>query len=260
MRNILLSTTAAMLLTANSLYAAEVGAEIGLDFTQDSNDKIVAETSVDVNIAGSLGFGSVGVVVDGEDLKLDTYSVGTGFNGVALSFGNQGDLLGAFGGKTEAVGGSTLANVDDSGESLQVNVYGANLMVGLTDITTDVTDVKNLQATYAIATNGVEVQGGVDYNLDSEEVTLLSSAGYAYNGFGLGLTTTYQVEAEAFGYEADVTAYGVTAFLNGDKDEMVQNVGAGYYGNINGMGVYAEGAYNINTEEFTPAAGLSFSF
>ena len=260
MRNILLSTAAVVLLSTNSLLAAEVGAEIGLDFTQNDNDKIVAETSIDLNVVNSLGFGSIGVVVDGEDLKLDTYSVGTSFNGVALSFGDQGDLLGSFEGKTEAVGGSTLANLDDSGESLHVNAYGANLMIGFTDITSDITDVKNVQATYAIATSGVEIQGGVDYNLDSEEVTLLSSAGYAYNNFGLGLTTTYQMEAEAFGFEADVTAYGVTAFVNGDNDDMLQNVGAGYYGMINDMGVYAEASYNVDTEEFTPALGLGFNF
>jgi hypothetical protein len=141
-----------------------------------------------------------------------------------------------------------------------VNAYGFNAMVGLTDITKDVTDVENVQGAYAFGANGIQVLGGVDYNLDSEEITLLSSAGYALSGFGLGVTTTYQVEAEALGFEADVTAYGVTAFLNGDKDDMLQNVGAGYYGEVNGMGLYAEGAYNIDSEEFTPAAGLSFNF
>lgn len=267
MRNILLSTAAVVLLSTNSLLAAEVGAEIGLDFTQNDNDKIVAETSIDLNVVNPMGFGSIGVVTDGENLSLDSYSIGTSVGNATLSFGDQGDLLGSFGGKTEAVGGTTLANPNDDGESLQANFYGANLMVGFTDITSDITDVKNVQATYTVGTSLLEVQSGVDYNLDSEEVTLLSglniplsNLGIDYAPVGVGLTTTYQVNAESFGFEADASAYGVTVFLNGDEDDMMQNVGAGYYGMINDMGVYAEASYNVDTEEFTPALGLGFSF
>lgn len=259
MRNTLIAT-AAILGLASAVQAADVTADLGVDLTQNAADDIVATTSIDVALTGRMGFGTVGLAVENDNLKLDTYSIGTSVAGVAVSFGDQGDLLGSFGGKTEAVGGSTLANPDDDGESLMVNAYGFNAMVGLTDISQDVTDVENVQGAYAFASNGIQVLGGVDYNLDSEEITLLSSAGYALSGFGLGVTTSYQVEAEALGFEADVTAYGITAFLNGDKDDMLQNVGAGYYGEVNGMGLYAEGAYNIDTEEFTPAAGLSFNF
>ena len=259
MRNILIATAATLGL-ASAVQAADLTADLGVDLTQNAEDKVVAKTSVDVAITGAMGFGTVGVAVDGDTLKLDTYSIGTSVAGAVVSFGDQGDLLDAFGGKTEAVGGSTLANPDDEGESLMVNAYGFNAMIGLTDITEDVTDVKNVQGAYAIGTNGLQVLGGVDYNLDSEELTLMSSAGYAWNGFGLGLSTSYEVEAETLGFEADVTVYGVTAFLNGDKDDLAQNIGAGYYGEVNGMGLYAEGAYNIDSEEFKPAAGLTFSF
>lgn len=259
MRNTLIAT-AAILGLASAVQAADVTADLGVDLTQNADDKFVASTSVDIALTGTMGFGTVGVTVENDTLKLDTYSIGTSVAGAVVSFGDQGDLLGGFEGKTEAVGGSTLANLDDDGESLMVNAYGFNAMVGLTDITKDVTDVENVQGAYAFGANGIQVLGGVDYNLDSEEITLLSSAGYALNGFGLGVTTTYQVEAEALGFEADVTAYGVTAFLNGDKDDMLQNVGAGYYGEVNGMGLYAEGAYNIDSEEFKPAAGISFNF
>lgn len=259
MRNTLIAT-AAILGLASAVQAADVTADLGVDVTQNAADDFVATTSIDVALAGTMGFGTVGLAVENDTLKLDTYSIGTSVAGVAVSFGDQGDLLGSFGGKTEAVGGSTLANPDDDGESLMVNAYGFNAMVGLTDISQDVTDVENVQGAYAYATNGIQLLGGVDYNLDSEELTLMSSAGYALSGFGLGVTTTYAVEAEALGFEADVTAYGITAFANGDKDDMFQNVGAGYYGEVNGMGLYAEAAYNLDAEEFTPAAGLSFNF
>lgn len=260
MRNTLIAIVATLGL-ASASNAADMSVDLGLDFTQNADDKIVASTSVDIDVVGYMGFGSIGIVVDGDDLKLDSYSMGTVIGQTAaVSFGDQGDLLDSFEGKTETVGGSTLANLDDDGESLMVNAYGFNAMIGLTDISKDVTDVKNIQGAYAMGLGGIQAMGGVDYNLDSEEITLLSSLGYAYNGIGLGATTTYQVEAKTLGFEADVTAYGITAFLNGDKDDMLQNVGAGYYGEVNGMGLYAEGAYNIDSEEFTPAAGLSFNF
>lgn len=259
MKQILLvvATTFAL---AGAAVAADTSAEIGVDFTQNANDKIVAETSIDIGITAEIGVGSLGLVANGDAIEVDTYSLGTTLGGVAVSFGKQGDLLDGFEGKTEAVGGSTLANLDDSGESVKVAGYGVTAMIGLTDVTTDVTDVKNIQATYAMGYNGVQAGAGIDYNMDSENIVLMSTAGYAISNFGLGVTGTYDVDAERYAYEADVTAYGITAFMNGDKDDMFQNVGAGYYGSINGMGIYAEGAYNIDSEEFTPAAGISFAF
>jgi hypothetical protein len=259
MKQILLATVATVAM-ASAVNAADIGVEVGLDFAQSATDKIVAESTIDVTLGSPVGVASLGLTSNEGAVEVDSYSLGTTVSGVAVAFGDQGDILDGFEGKTEAVGGSTLANVDDAGESLRVAVAGVSTQIGLTDISEDITDVENIQATYSMATSGIEVGGGVDYNLNTEEFTLLSTAGYAYNGIGLGVTTTYQVEAEALGFEADVTAFGITGFLNGDKDDMLQNVGAGYYGAVNGMGYYAEGAYNIDTEEFTPAAGISFKF
>ena len=259
MKKLLLAAVATFALSGVA-FAADTKVELGVDLTQNDNDKIVADTTIDVTLSAPIGVASLGLVADEDAIKVDGYSLGTTVGNVAIAFGDQGDILDGFEGKTEAVGGATLANLDDAGESVKVSVAGITALIGLTDVTKDVTDVKNIQAGYSMATAGIEASGAIDYNLDSKETTLLSAAGYAFNGVGLGVTTTYQVDAKAFAYEADVTLAGVTAFVNGDKDDLLQNVGAGYYGNLNGMGLYAEAAYNVDTEEFKPAAGISFAF
>jgi hypothetical protein len=110
-----------------------------------------------------------------------------------------------------------------------------------------------------MALNGVAVVSGIDYNFNTEDLTLLTNAKTVVSGVPVGLTATY---ADAFAYELDATAFGVTGFVNGDEDDLVQNIGAGYYGNLAGSGFdfYAEAGYNLDSEEVTPAAGISFSF
>lgn len=259
MRNTVIATTVALGL-ATASHAADVSADLGVDFTQNADDKIVAATTIELGVTASVGVASLGLEVVEGDVTVDTYSIGTTVGPVSLSYGDQGDLLDAFEGKTEAVGGQTLTDLDDEGESLMVGTQYVSVMLGFTDVTEDITDIAHVQATAGMDVSGFALAAGVDYNLDSEETTLLGKAGYTYNAFDIGLTGTYQIEAETLGYEADVTYSGITAFVNGDKDDMLQNVGAGYYGELNGMGFYGEVAYSIDTEEFTPAAGISFSF
>lgn len=255
-----LLATAATLALATAASAADITGEVGVDFTQNANDEFVASTTIDLAVEGAVGIASISLTEDNGNIVLDGYSVGTTVGAVTLAYGDQGDLMDAFEGKTEAVGGATLTDLNDDGESLMIGTSMVSVMIGLTDVTTDVTDVKNIQATTGAEFSGVAIAGGVDYNLDSEETTILVNAGYTYNAFALGLTGTYQMDAEALGYEADVTYAGITAFINGDKDDMTQNVGAGYYGDLNGMRYYAEAAYNIDSKEITPAMGIYFNF
>ena len=259
MKSVLLASAATLAL-ATATMAAEVSGEVAVDFTQSNDDKIVAETTVDLALEAAMGTVSVELTEEDGNIVLDGYSVGTTLGAVTLSYGDQGDLMDAFEGKTEAVGGQTLTDLDDEGESLMVSTGAVSLMVGLTDVSEDVTDVAHIQATVGGDLSGVTFAAGFDYNLDSEETTLLGNAAYTHNAITFGLTATYQMDAELMGYEADVTYAKVTAFINGDKDDMVQNIGAGYYGDMNGIGYYAEVAYNIDAEEITPAAGVSFKF
>ena len=71
---------------------------------------------------------------------------------------------------------------------------------------------------------------------------------------------TYDVDAEAFGYEAVADAYGVTAYLNGDDTDMLQNVGGSYEYGLGGAVLSAGVNYNIDTEDFAPTAGIAFKF
>jgi hypothetical protein len=255
-------TTAVSACVAGSAFAADITGDIEVDFTQNADDKIVGTQTIGFGIDAPIGDAGFGVEMNDGNVTLDSWYLGTTLSGVGLSLGDQGDLLDDFEGKMEVVGGTTLANPDDSGESLSLNVAGADVMIGLTDMSADITDVKNVQGTYSLSFSGVDVGAGVDYNMDSEEFTYLGRAGYSLDvaGQNLGLGTTFTYANENFAFETSVNAFGVTGFINGDQDEMMQNVGAGYTITLGGLDVYAEGAYNLDSEEFTPAAGVAFAF
>ena len=261
MKNLFLST-AVSATVAGSAFAADITGDVTVDFTQNADDKIVGTQTIGFGVDAPIGDAGFGVEMDDGNVTLDSWYLGTTLSGVGLSLGDQGDILGSFEGKMETVGGTTLANPDDSGESLSLSVAGADVMVGLTDMSADITDVENVQGTYSLSFSGIEAGAGVDYNMDSEEFTYLGSIGYGMSVAeqDLGLGTTFTYANEIFAYETSVNAFGVTGFINGDQDDMMQNVGAGYTMTLGSLDVYAEGAYNLDSEEFTPAAGVAFAF
>ena len=53
---------------------------------------------------------------------------------------------------------------------------------------------------------------------------------------------------------------GLSAYLNGDDDELAQNVGGKYEFNWNGLDLEAGANYNIDDEEFSPMVSAAFSF
>lgn len=236
-----------------------VTGSVGIDFTENANNDIVGDSVVELGVTSGLGFASVELVEEDGSVSLEKYSMGTTIRGVDVSVGKQGDVLGSFGGLTETVGGTTLANPADDHETLQLGAMGAIASIGFTDISTDVTDIENVQIAYGMTVNNFSVINGVDYNFDTEDFTLLTNISTGVSGLPVGVTATY---ADQFAYEVDVVAFGVTSFVNGDEDDMLQNVGAGYYGEVSGTGLsyYAEAAYNIDDKELTPAAGVSFNF
>ena len=138
----LFTATAVATLYAGTVSAADVSALVELDFTQSADDKIVAAPSFELNLADEIGSGSITLVENNGNFELDMWSVGTWVTpSIGIALGDQGDLFDRFEGTTEVVGGTTLADLDDDGESVAVVVGDAAVMVGLTDITTDVTDV-----------------------------------------------------------------------------------------------------------------------
>ena len=259
MNKVLLATTA-LTLAASGAFAADMTGEISLDVVKDANDKFVATPGIEMGIEGEVGVGSIGLVVDGNDtVKLDTYSLGVKVGVATVSFGDQGDLMEAFEGSTEAVGGQTLTDLDDDGESIMVQTGNIGVMVGFADIGSDVSDIKNVQVGAATELGAVSLASAVNWDKASEDITVGLNANMNINAFNVGGTVTY-TEAMT-GYELSAGYQNFGAFINGNEDDMAQNIGGGYYGdNKAGLSFYAEAAYNIDAEEITPAAGVTFKF
>lgn len=244
-------TTATALLCAN-VAMADVTGSVDLDVTENASDNYIMTPTIKLGFGGGAGDVSVALKEVGGDITLDRYSVGTQVGTVGVSFGDQEDIF-DLGAGLEVVGGTTLANPAESNENVQLSFGGVVAMVGFTDVTTDVTEVTNFQVATVIDAGIANVTSVIDYNKASEDFTYGLSATVS----DIDLAVTY---ADDFAYELGYNLLGVDAFLNGDEDNTVQNVGAGYVTVLNGAEVYAEVGYNVDSEETTPAVGLSFSF
>ena len=230
--------------------------ELSLNFAETAGDKIGGTMALDLDInAADLATVDLGLkATDGNAVTLDTWTVGTDVNGVALSFGDDHGLLPETAANAAADG--TLA-VPTMTESLQLGVAGATVAVGLTDWTADVTDISNIQGAYTLG--NVALSG--DYNMDSDNTVLGASvAGIDLGLVSAGSALTYDVDAETFAYEGSVATGGLSAYLNGTDDNRLQNVGGEYEVDVNGATFTAGANYDLDAEDLTPTAGLAFSF
>jgi hypothetical protein len=108
---------------------------------------------------------------------------------------------------------------------------------------------------------GLDVTAAADYNLDTENTVL----GAGISGLDLGIAAigtamTYDVDAESFGFENVVTRGGLTAYLNGDDTDLLQNIGGEYTMDVAGATFAAGANYDVDAEDLTPTASLSFNF
>ena len=107
----------------------------------------------------------------------------------------------------------------------------------------------------------LDVTAAADYNLDSENTVLGAEVGGLDLGMAsLGGAMTYDMDAETFGFEGVATRDGITAYLNGDDTDALQNIGGEYEINVNGATFTAGANYNLDTEDFAPTAGVAFAF
>ena len=205
--------------------------------------------------AGDIAFGSFNVEsVDGGSFTLDQWQIGADVAGATLSFGDQDGVF------VEGENGATLA-APVMAESLKVSLGDAQVAVGLTDWNADITDVSNVQGAYTVGAGFVSVTASGDYNLDSEEYMLGGRAdGVEVANIMLGSTLTYSSANEQVAYEVDGAMMGVTAYLNGDDTDALQNVGASYGRTVSGLELGTELNYNLDSEEFTPSVTVGFSF
>lgn len=263
MRNVLITSVAAMAF-AGSVSAAELGGSVGVELTENSAGKYVAETTLGFGVTAETGAGLAfgGFTfesVDGGNLEVDEWQLGMSFGDAAVSIGDQGDVF--VGGRMEMVGEGTLGLPDDAGVSV-IATYGAvSAMVGFEDVTSDVSDIRNVQLAYSTAISTVDLVGAVDFDNSTDETTVGLDASYALaSGVDLGAVVTYAFDAEAFGYEAYAGYEFATVFVNGSDDDALQNIGFGLNHDFDNLNVYAEAEYNIDAKDTVVGVGVSFNF
>ena len=259
MRNVfILAAAAAMAATvANADTVNPMGSMVTGSIELEINKDAEATLTLGAGLsAGDLAFGSFNVEsVDGGTFALDQWQIGTDVAGVAtVSFGEQDGVF------VEGSDYTTLA-APVMAESLKLSMDAAQVAVGFTDIGTDITDVSNLQGAYTIGAGFASITASGDYNLDSEEYMLGGRAdGVEVAGVLLGAAATYGSADEKIAYEVDGNLMGITAYLNGDDTDMLQNVGASYGRDLAGLKLSTDVNYNIDTEEFTPSVTVGFAF
>ena len=265
MKNLFLSTVMVFSMAGVAFAGTEnvsvpspvLSGEVALTFTQDADDNWGGAMGLDLGVDAA-GLATVDLdfsAVDGGAVTLDNWTVGTEVNGMGIAIGDDnGVFVGAEGEQTLAAPAMT--------ESVKVTVGDAQVAVGFTDWTSDVTDISNIQGAYTIGDiAGLSVTASGDYNMDSENIVV----GAAASGLELGVasvggTVTYDTDAEMFAFEGVANVMGVTAYANGDQDDALQNIGGEYTYMLGGAELSAGGVYNIDSEELTPSVGVSFSF
>lgn len=238
-----------------------VSGELALDLGKTAAGDMAGTMDIDLGIDAAglatidLDFAaSGGSSFNDATLKLEDWTVGTTVGNVDLAFGTDNSVM------PEAEGEQTLA-VPTMTESFAATTGATAVAVGFTDWGTNITDISNVQGAYAFSAAGLDVTAAADYNLDTENTVLGAEIG----GYNLGLAAlsgamTYDVDAEAFGFETVATAGDVTAYANGDDTDVLQNIGGEYEMAVGGATFSAGANYNIDTEDFAPTAGLTFNF
>jgi hypothetical protein len=233
---------------------------INLDFAETTAGKTAGTMGVELDFdAGDVATVDLDFkATDGNALTLDTWTVGTTLGAFNLAFGDDNNLMPETGANASADG--TLAKPAMT-ESLQVTMGGASVAVGLTDWTTDVSEVSNLQGAYTVDAGVANVTASADYNRASENTVL----GAEVAGLDLGMVTaggmaTYDMDAEAMAFEGSVAVSGLEAYINGSDTNKLQHVGGEYTMNVAGAELSAGVDYDTDAKDWTPTAGLSFNF
>ena len=233
---------------------------VNLDFAETAANKTAGTMGIELDVdAGDVATVDLDFkATDGNALTLDTWTVGTTIGAVGLAFGDDNGLLPETGANAAADG--TLAKPAMT-ESLALSFGSASVAVGLTDWTTDVSEVSNLQGAYTVDAGIADVTASADYNRTSENTVL----GAEVAGLDLGMATaggmvTYDTDAEDWAFEGSVATGGLSAYINGTDENRLQHIGGEYVLNYAGAELSAGVDYDTDAEDFTPTAGLSFNF
>jgi hypothetical protein len=204
-------------------------------------------------------FAGAEIVAYDEDLVLDKWQVGVALPNVVLSLGEQGSLF--VENDFEFVGGDTLAMPADDFVSVMANFEYVGFMLAFTDIGTDGFEVENMQVSYLMALPSVDITAAVDYNFNTNHFTVGADVdAYISEDVEVGAIVTWAESTEDFAYELDAS-YGIaSAFVNGDDNDWLQNVGIGVNYQLDSVALVAEAAYNLDTDVETVGIGINFSF
>lgn len=236
-----------------------ISGEVSLDFAETVNNNWggTMGLELDVNAHGlatvDLGF----TATDGNALVLDSWTVGTDVNGIAVAVGDDnGVFVEAFDEDHATLAAPAIT------ESVKVTVGDASVAVGLNDWTTDITDVSNIQGSYNLGeVSGLLVTAAADYNLNTKNVVLGAVVGGLKVGEAdLSGVATYDRDAELFAFEGIANVMGITAYANGNQDDMFQNVGGEYTYALGGAELTAGANYDLNAKELTPTFGIGVKF
>ena len=254
MRILAIAMVAAMAATSATADTPVISGAINLDFAETTAGKTAGTMGVELDVdAGSMATVDLDFkATDGNALTLDTWAVGTTVAGVGVVFGDDNNLM-----------PETNANASTDGtlaapamtESVALSFGNASVAVGLTDWTTDVTEVSNLQGAYTVDAGIADVTASADYNRARENTVL----GAEVAGLDLGMVT-YDTDAEDWAFEGSVATGGLSAYINGTDENRLQHIGGEYVLNYAGAELSAGVDYDTDAEDFTPTAGLSFNF
>ena len=268
MRNVFITTVAAMAIstaafaedTVAPVAAPVISGEVSLDFAETTNNNYGGTFNLDLGInAGDIATVDLDFEVDEDgNGSLADWTVGTTVGALGVAVGTDNGVM-----------PETTANVAADGtlaapamtESLAVTTGAATVALGFTDWNSDITDISNVQGAYTLNVANLAVTAAADYNLDTENTVL----GAGISGLDLGIAAigtamTYDVDAESFGFENVVTRGGLTAYLNGDDTDLLQNIGGEYKMDVAGATFAAGANYDVDAEDLTPTASLSFNF
>jgi hypothetical protein len=260
MRILAIAMVAAMAATSATADTPVISGAINLDFAETTAGKTAGTMGVELDVdAGSIATVDLDFkATDGNALTLDTWAVGTTVAGVGVVFGDDNNLM-----------PETNANASTDGtlaapamtESVALSFGNASVAVGLTDWTTDVTEVSNLQGAYTVDAGIADVTASADYNRASENTVL----GAEVAGLDLGMVTaggmaTYDLDAEAMAFEGSLAVSGLEAYINGSDTNKLQHIGGEYTVDVAGAELSAGIDYDTDAKDWTPTAGLSFNF
>jgi hypothetical protein len=262
----LLISTAALTLLAGAAFAEEriptktgpvFDGSIEVGIKENDAGDYGATTTLNVGVASvGLAYGAASFeAVNGSAVELDEWQVGTMLGGVDISFGDQGGLF--------VESWSDYSDIADPAmaESIQTSFGDAAVALGFTDITSDITDISNVQGTYDLSLGTLEVAASVDYNFNSDDWAIGSRVeGIQLASIDFGTTMSYGSAAEVLAYELDGTVIGITGYVNGTSDDMLRNVGLGYEKGFGSMILEADVNYNIDSEKLAPGLTATFNF